>query len=90
MNEDEILNRAIYTNGATMQCMVAMEECGELVQAISKCIRYNDKNARDSVIEEIADVEICIRQLKMIMRIDEKEIDTRRREKLMRLKDRLQ
>lgn len=53
-----------------------MEECGELVKAISKWRRVNGigqktetpkKEAFDKLIEEITDVEICIGQIKYLM-----------------------
>lgn len=35
------------------------EECGEVVQAASKCIRFNDEKAWDRLKSEIADV-LCL------------------------------
>lgn len=46
--------------GLDNQLLQAMEECGELIQAISKYKRYKDKLR---LIEEIADVQIMINQL---------------------------
>lgn len=40
------------------QYFIVMEECSELIQAVSKHVRYGDRI--DSLIEEIADVLICI------------------------------
>lgn len=56
-----------------------MEECGELIKAISKYNRVNgigqktEANKREvylNLVEEIADVEICIEQLKYLMSIE--------------------
>ena len=56
------------------QLIIAMEECSELTQAISKYIRYKDTEARYKVIEEMADVLICMEQLKILCNINDKEI----------------
>ena len=47
-----ICNKALETYGPAIQKVVAMEECGELIQAISKSLRDKDHN----VEEEIAQV----------------------------------
>ena len=70
------------------------EELGELTQALSKKKRslINDKTLRKSkevidnnLIEEIADVEICLRNLKLLFDIDEKSIKKKKCEKLKRM-----
>lgn len=70
------------------------EEIGELTQALSKKKRslINDKTLRkskeeidDNLIEEIADVEICLRNLKLLFDIDEKSIKKKKYEKLKRM-----
>lgn len=70
------------------------EELGELTQALSKKKRslINDKTLRkskeeidDNLIEEIADVEICLRNLKLLFDIDEKSIKKKKYEKLSRM-----
>lgn len=62
------------------------EELGELTQALSKKKRslINDKTLRKSK-EEIADVEICLRNLKLLFDIDEKSIKKKKYEKLRRM-----
>lgn len=70
------------------------EEIGELTQVLSKKKRslINDKTLRkskeeidDNLIEEIADVEICLRNLKLLFDIDEKSIKKKKYEKLKRM-----
>lgn len=83
ISEDEeilICNKAIDTFGPAIQQVVAMEECGELIQAISKSIRGKEHN----IEEEIADVEIMIQQLKMIF--DKDKVEKIKQQKLYRLK----
>lgn len=57
--------------------MVTTEECAEFIQAISKGIRYpDDTSYRKNIVEEMADVLICIEQIKDIYCITEEEIDS--------------
>ena len=54
-----------------------MEECSELIQAISKCLRSKEMiptETREHLIEEMADVMICLEQLKVIFHINEEEL----------------
>jgi NTP pyrophosphatase (non-canonical NTP hydrolase) len=77
--ETLICKRAIDTFGAAIQQVVAMEECGELIQAISKAIRCKTHN----VEEEIADVEIMCKQLRIIY--NSQKVDEIKQDKLKRL-----
>ena len=56
----------IDSYGVRSQEDVAIEEMSELQKAIIKNRRYNDENTRKEIIEEIADVEIMLSQLKII------------------------
>ena len=62
MTEQEILETAIKVFGAVHQEEVAIEECGELIQAIC----HKHRGRKDNIAEEIADVEIMLEQLKII------------------------
>lgn len=62
MTEIEILTLAIKTFGYTAQEEIAIEECSELIQAITHKHRGREHN----LAEEIADVEIMLEQLKII------------------------
>lgn len=64
--------------------IITIEELGELTQALSKYVRYinSDETLRNSkyeieymILEEIADVELCLSKLKNIMNIDEKQLN---------------
>lgn len=66
-----VVAESILHYGKNNQSTVCMEECAELIQAISKAKR--GKIDRDNLTEEIADVLICIEMLKqMYMKSDEK------------------
>lgn len=76
-----IPNQQIFIDkyGENYCTRIAMEECAELIQAINKMSRlnrgYKDYNsAKDNLTEEIADVLICMEQLKMIYNIADDDI----------------
>lgn len=58
--------------GLTNQLHQTQEECGELVQAISKYRRNKDIKG---LVEEIADIEIMTSQLKYLMQIEQEVAD---------------
>ena len=64
MIDKEIIADSIEHYGKKTQSIVCMEECAELIQAISKELR--GKSDRIHLAEEIADVLICIEILKQI------------------------
>ena len=78
-----ICNKAINTYGNASQKIKAIEEMGELIQAISKSLLDNENN----VEEEIADVEIMLTQLKIMYNLS--DIENWRNYKLNRLKERV-
>jgi len=49
--------------GRNHQLDVAIEECAELIKALSKAVRGKEDDMKIS--EEVADVEVCIDQLKL-------------------------
>ncbi|GAA0102590.1 hypothetical protein UT300012_33050 [Paraclostridium bifermentans] len=61
------------TENHSKQCtLIAMEECSELIQAISKAKR--GKLNKNNLTEEIADVLICIHWLQKIYNITMEDI----------------
>ena len=75
----ELIKKIIDKNGITNQLFIAVEECAELIQAISKCLRSKDIVpilVREYLIEEMADVSICLEQLKVMYSIDDYEIES--------------
>lgn len=70
------------------------EECAELIQAVSKLRRAMKRGtvekrriAIDHLIEEIADVEIMIEQVKYLLQIPEEEIQAMKIYKINRTKE---
>lgn len=72
MNKDKIY-KTIDWYGTEYQSTVCMEECGELIQAISKMKR--GKNNYTNLVEEMADVLISIEMLKEIYHVDESDLE---------------
>lgn len=77
-----INNETMDRYGIKMQSLVAMEELAELQKAISKLVRNSEertkslefKGLRHNLIEEMADVIICMDQLKEYYSINLVEI----------------
>ena len=67
-----VVKKSIEHYGKEVQSTVCMEECAELIQAISK--EKRGKSDKDHLAEEMADVIICIEMLKQIYNITEDEI----------------
>lgn len=87
MEINEIYEQAIETYGKDAQLKMAIEEMAELTQAICKSFRGADN--LDNIIEEIADVEIMLAQLKIIYSLNKNEVCLKKAEKITRLKERL-
>ena len=76
--DESIIARSIDHYGEEIQATVCMEECAELIQAISKMIRRNDELSEedyDHLEEEVADVLICVEMLKQIYSIQDLNIN---------------
>ena len=67
-----VVKKSIEHYGKDVQSTVCMEECAELIQAISK--EKRGKSDKSNLAEEMADVIICIEMLKQIYNITEDEI----------------
>lgn len=65
--DKSIISKSIEYYGEEIQSTVCMEECAELIQAVSKAKR--GKPDKSNMVEEIADVLICIEILKQIYNI---------------------
>lgn len=84
---ENLCKQAVEVFGMDIQQVMAMEEMGELTQAISKNIRgFKDKA---NVAEEIADVEIMLEQLKHGYKCHS-EVNRWKNKKLARLRGRIE
>lgn len=92
MTKEEI-RKLIKKNGIEEQATVCMEECAELIQAISKHLRAsrNDRFSiirSDDLIEEMADVLICIDTMKVAYNISDDELNSKIKYKEKRISER--
>lgn len=55
--------------------MMTMEECGELIQALTKHERKQTDETLDHVVEEIRDMYICLEALKGYFDIEDKKLE---------------
>ena len=85
----DILEKAIEKYGEK-QLDQAQEELAELIVAISKYKRNVSKLTTANIIEEIADVRIMLKQVMMLLNIEEFQIKNEELYKLNRLKKRLE
>jgi hypothetical protein len=79
----EILEGIIKKNGTKYQMGVCIEELAELTKELTKHMR--DKGSAMHTCEEIADVEICLEQLKMMLPRSRLQIGIFKRFKFERL-----
>lgn len=85
----DILEKALEKYGEK-QLDQAQEELAELIVAISKHKRNANKLTIANIIEEIADVRIMLKQVMMLLNIEEFQIKNEELYKLNRLKKRLE
>ena len=73
-----------YTLTRVIQTTITIEELGELAQALTKYVRYMSEDTTlrkgivdiyDMIIEELADVELCLEKFKKMNYINQFEID---------------
>ena len=86
MSEEKLLALAIQTWGEDAQTKMVLEEMSELQKEI--CKRWRGKDNIEDIADEVADVEIMLDQLKMMLGI-EHQVSQHRKEKMLRLKQRL-
>lgn len=89
----KLYKKAFSKWGMELQLNQLMEECAELIVATNKVIRKykTDSNVWRNFVEEIADVEIMLEQVKTQITWAnlEKRIEIDKHDKLLRLEERL-
>lgn len=89
--KEQVFKQSIEIYGKEAQSRQAMEECAELIQAINKCLRYPSKEeCKNNLIEEIADVEIMLYQLKVMFNVSDDEVFKVKIQKAKREQERLE
>lgn len=94
MHHRKVMKKSIEKNGKVKQSVIAMEECSELIKAISKMIRYSsDEDSvcmyKEDLIEEMADVYIILDELKMMYDVLEFDIEQMIKQKIDREEGRI-
>lgn len=93
LTNENVLVDAIRHYGTEAQTSVCIEEMAELSHAILKYRRYpggsDECLFRAAIVEEIADVEIMLAQLRIIYGIEEYSIAIEKEFKLKRLAERI-
>lgn len=92
MTKDEI-RKLIQKNGRNTQSVICMEELAELTQAISKQVRASSDDRYafinpSNLIEEMADVTICLDTLKEAYCISDEELNAMIAYKEKRIRER--
>lgn len=84
---DSLVERLKEAKGEKHQIMICMEECAELIQAISKIARtksdYFDYYL-EKAVDEMADVAITMRGVQKILGVSDAELESKVLEKLSR------
>lgn len=93
---EEVMKKALKKYGISRQLNKSIEECAEAITAVSKYLNIDCDTTiservklRAGIIDEIADVEIMMRCLRMIFTCDS-EVDDRIEFKIDRLNSRIE
>lgn len=87
---DERLKQIADHYGLYSQLSILQEECAELIQAASKYKRNRLIDDYQHIVEEIADVEIMIAQVKYLLKMPNYHVDGVKEEKITRQLERIQ
>jgi NTP pyrophosphatase (non-canonical NTP hydrolase) len=87
INNNGVIRQVIDQNGHKMQSVIAIEEMSELTKELTKMIR--SKGDHDHLVEELADVMICLLQVREMYNVKDEELQNMINNKLERLKERL-
>ena len=88
INNNGVIRAVIDRNGHKMQTVIAIEEMSELTKELTKSIRGEDRH--EEILEETADVMICIRQIQEMYNLKDEELQNMINRKLDRLRERLE
>lgn len=86
--DSEVIKNSIAHYGDQIQLTTSMEECAELIQALSKYLRF-EGSYYNEVVEEVADVYICLELVKTILGIPDRDIEAWIKNKQSRLVNRM-
>ena len=85
-NEIEIMQTALDQWGMNAQVGQTVEECAELIVALQKYInRTPQPGTVENILDEIADVEMMLAQMRLVLGIDDNALCERIKYKFERL-----
>lgn len=87
-DKNELYTRAVSMWGEDLQINLAIEEFSELITELSKYLKFKPASANYGLIEEIADAEIMIEQMKQIFNCED-SVKIVKNKKLERLDKRI-
>ena len=87
LTNKQVIRAVIDRKGHTHQTIIAIEEMAELTKELTKYIR--GKGNHDHLLEEVADVKICIDQIQEMYNLRNEEVTEKMALKLIRLDERL-
>lgn len=70
-----VWHESVERFGTRLQSVVCMEECSELIQAISKRLR-GKSDPNDNLAEEMADVVICLHLLQDMYDVTDERLES--------------
>jgi len=85
-NEVKLMQAALDRWGLNAQVGQTVEECAELIVALQKYVnRPPQTGAADNILDEIADVEMMLAQMRLVLGIDDDALRKRIESKFERL-----
>lgn len=85
---EEVLYKELLSLNPTAQMIVAIEELSELQKELTKALR--NKIDKIALLEEYVDVSIILEQIKILYKLNDKDINLMKKMKLDRLQERLE
>lgn len=73
-SRERVIRQTVARFGVRLQSTVCMEECAELIQAISRRLR-GKPDPGGNLAEEMADVTICLRMLQLMYDVSDADLD---------------
>jgi len=85
-SEIEAMQAALDKWGLDAQCDQTIEECAELIVALQKHVkRSHGEDTLDKVLDEIADVEMMLAQMRLILGINDQMLRERIEQKFEKM-----
>ncbi|MCL2036290.1 MAG: hypothetical protein FWG83_02740 [Oscillospiraceae bacterium] len=84
-SEIQTMHKALESWGLEAQIGVAVEECAELIVALQKYVNRSIKPSTDDILDEIADVEIMLAQIRLALDLDDNTLRERIERKFNKL-----